>query len=193
MERSSTQHPSFNEIYIGNLSWNADEEDLRLLFQPYGRIVRVRILREQDGRSRGVGFVEFEESEAVGNAVSLNGNEYMGRTLRVSRAGELGETKAHVSTVFVGNVSYQCSENDLRELFSRAGEIKTIRLACDSDGRPKGFAHIEFEDQEGVARAIALTNTDLKGRRIKVEYSVTKKTGKRGRRTTRRGGTWELI
>lgn len=188
------------EVYVGNLSWNAEEEELRQLFNHCGRIIRVRVLRGDDGRSKGVGFVGFDAAEGVDAALLLNGSDYMGRTLRVSRSGERGPKKGQVeagravpstSTVFVGNVSYQCSEEDLRELFSHAGEIKMIRMARDQDGRTKGFAHIEFTDQEGVARAISYTNTDLKGRQIRVEYS--KETSVRGRGAARPPGGWEQI
>jgi RNA recognition motif-containing protein len=64
-------------------------------------------------------------------------------------------------------------------------------MARDQDGRTKGFAHIEFTDQEGVARAISYTNTDLKGRQIRVEYS--KETSVRGRGAARPPGGWEQI
>lgn len=189
------------EVYVGNLSWNAGEDDLRQLFAHCGRIVRVRVLKGEDGRSKGVGFVGFDAAEGVDAALRFDGSDYMGRTLRVSRSGERGPKKdpaegaravVSTSTVFVGNVSYQCSEEDLRELFSHAGEIKAIRMARDQEGRTKGFAHIEFADQEGVARAISYTNTDLKGRQIRVEYSKDSPSV-RGRGAARPPGGWEQI
>jgi RNA recognition motif-containing protein len=78
-------------VYVGNLPFNVDEEQLRLLFAEGGReVLEVKIVTDRDtGRPRGFAFVDMasqEEAQTVIN--SLNGTEVGGRTLTVSMARE---------------------------------------------------------------------------------------------------------
>lgn len=75
-------------LYVGNLPWRTTEDDLVSLFGEFGRILDVRIIQDPTtGRSRGYGFVEFEPTGQVHQAVTaLNGREFQGRPLMVSVA-----------------------------------------------------------------------------------------------------------
>lgn len=75
-------------IYVGNLSYNATDEELRELFAPFGEIVRADVIRDRDtGRSRGFGFVEMAtEAEARAAIEGLSGKELDGRVLTVNEA-----------------------------------------------------------------------------------------------------------
>lgn len=75
-------------LFIGNLSFQTTEEDLRLLFEPLGQITRVRIITDRDtGRPRGFAFVEMPDDEEAMKAIpALNGKEVGGRTLNVNEA-----------------------------------------------------------------------------------------------------------
>ena len=78
-----------NKLYVGNLSFDATEQDLRELFAADGRTVSsVAIIMDRDtGRSRGFGFVEFANSEDASAAISaLDGQDLHGRALRVNEA-----------------------------------------------------------------------------------------------------------
>jgi len=75
-------------IYVGNLSFNSTEADVRALFEEFGNIQRVNIVMDREtGRPRGFGFVEMS-NEAEGQAAieKLDGIELDGRTLRISEA-----------------------------------------------------------------------------------------------------------
>ncbi|UCC68381.1 MAG: RNA-binding protein [Armatimonadota bacterium] len=75
-------------VYVGNLPWQATEDDLAALFAEFGPIVNVRIIQDPvTGRSRGYGFVELASREDVPRAVaSVDGRELNGRILVVSHA-----------------------------------------------------------------------------------------------------------
>jgi cold-inducible RNA-binding protein len=75
-------------IFVGNLSFQTGEEELRRLFEPYGQVDRVSILTDRDtGRSRGFGFVEMANSEEGDKAIAaLNGSQVGGRTINVNEA-----------------------------------------------------------------------------------------------------------
>ena len=75
-------------IFVGNLSFNTSEDELRQLFETYGQVERVSILTDRDtGRSRGFGFVEMPNSEEGEKAIAgLNGTQVGGRTINVNEA-----------------------------------------------------------------------------------------------------------
>jgi RNA recognition motif-containing protein len=75
-------------IFVGNLSFNTNEDELRQMFATYGQVDRVSIMTDRDtGRSRGFGFVEMASNEEGEKAIAaLNGSEVGGRTLNVNEA-----------------------------------------------------------------------------------------------------------
>jgi RNA recognition motif-containing protein len=75
-------------IYVGNLSYQATEEDLRSVFADYGTVKRVVLPTDREtGRMRGFAFVEMKEDAQEDHAISvLDGAEWMGRALRVNKA-----------------------------------------------------------------------------------------------------------
>ena len=75
-------------IYIGNLAYQATEDDLRTVFAEYGTIQRVFLPTDREtGRMRGFAFVEMSDEAEEESAISdLDGAEWMGRQLRVNKA-----------------------------------------------------------------------------------------------------------
>lgn len=75
-------------IYVGNLSWEMSEDDLRTSFSEFGEVSTVSIIKDKfSGRSRGFGFVEMTNKEEAEAAISgLNGKDMKGRDLRVNEA-----------------------------------------------------------------------------------------------------------
>ena len=75
-------------VYIGNLSYDATEEDLNTVFKDYGTVKRVQVPTDREtGRPRGFAFVEMNSEEEEDAAIeALDGAEWMGRTLKVNKA-----------------------------------------------------------------------------------------------------------
>lgn len=80
-------------IFVGNLSFNANEQDVRSMFEPYGVVDRVSVITDREtGRSRGFAFVEMPDDQEADRAISsLNGSQVGGRTLNVNEARPKGE------------------------------------------------------------------------------------------------------
>jgi nucleolin len=177
------------EVFVGNLSWSATEADLRQHFASCGTIVRVKVLMSPDGRSKGAAFVGFDNEASVEAALRLAGTDFLDRQLKVSKAGDKpvrrdappAAARGDSSVVFVGNVSYQCTEEDLRAFFAGCGPIKSVRVAMGEDGRPKGFAHVEFESATAAAQAVALSGRELVERQVRVDYAEQKGSSRGGR------------
>lgn len=75
-------------IYVGNLSFDASEEDIQKLFSGFGQVSSVTIVRDKySGQPRGFGFIEMpERTEAQAAIENLNGKELLGRAMNVSEA-----------------------------------------------------------------------------------------------------------
>ena len=75
-------------IYVGNLSWQMTDEDLRTLFEQYGSVTSAKIVKDKvSGRSRGFGFVEMPDDTEAQNALSsLYDSEVLGRKIIVNEA-----------------------------------------------------------------------------------------------------------
>ncbi len=80
-------------IFVGNLSFNTSEDELRQVFEAYGQVDRVSILTDREtGRSRGFAFVEMTNTEEGEKAIAgLNGSQLGGRTVNVNEARPKGE------------------------------------------------------------------------------------------------------
>lgn len=76
-------------IYVGNLPFNATEQDLRVLFERHGTVDSVKLINDREtGKPRGFGFVDMPPAEAQGAIQALNGYQMGGRPLRVNEAQE---------------------------------------------------------------------------------------------------------
>lgn len=82
-------------IYVGNLSFDANEDQLRELFEGYGRVDSAKIISDQfTGRSRGFGFVEMSDREEGLRAIEeLDNRDFKGRGLKVNEARPKNDTR----------------------------------------------------------------------------------------------------
>lgn len=86
--------------------------------------------------------------------------------------------------IYVGNMSYQTTEDGLRELFGQHGEVSEVTIIMDRDtGRPKGFGFVEMRDDASARKAITeLDGREIDGRTLKVNEAKP--------RENRGGGSW---
>ncbi|SMQ45975.1 unnamed protein product [Zymoseptoria tritici ST99CH_3D7] len=200
-------------LFVGNISWNVDEEWLTREFEEFGELAGVRIITDRDsGRSKGFGYVEFSDPQNAKKALEAkNGAELDGRELRLDfstprtndgpgagnksndRAARFGDTtNAPAATLFVGNISFDADENAITEYFQEHGTIKAVRLPTDREtGAPKGFGYVEMSSiEEAQAAFTALQGADIAGRPIRLDYAAERSNdgGDRGGRGGRGGG-----
>ncbi len=84
--------------------------------------------------------------------------------------------------LFVGNLTYGVTEDELRELFAQAGTCESVSIVTDRDtGQSRGFAFVTMASAEDAERAKKqLDGTDLKGRRLRVDDAADQSTRPRG-------------
>jgi RNA recognition motif-containing protein len=81
--------------------------------------------------------------------------------------------------LYVGNLPFSSTEDDLREVFARHGDVQSVAVITDREtGRPRGFAFVEMGDESSAAAAVAaLDGTDLGGRNIRVNEAQERRGG----------------
>lgn len=74
-----------------------------------------------------------------------------------------------VKKIYVGNLPFTSTEEEVRELFEQQGTVQSVKLITDRDtGRPRGFGFVEMDDDAAAAAIQALNGTELGGRRLVV-------------------------
>merc|ERR1711881_646697 len=142
-------------IFIKNLDKSIDNKMLYDTFCTFGNILSCKIAYDEQGRSKGYGFVHYETEEAAETAIDkVDGKMlkdkivYVGKFKRkAERELEDGSTERKYTNIFVKNLEDEVTEAQLGELFGKFGTITEGALALmkDVEGKSKGFAFINFE------------------------------------------------
>jgi nucleolin len=170
------------KLYIGNLEYETSIEDLKTLFTVFGKVVSAIIVKNDLGQSMGFGFVEMSTPEEAERAAeTLDKSMFSGRVLTVNEAKERkpisrenSKTESRyvpgTSKLYVGNLPYSVTSDELEELFSSAGKVLDISMIVDKETkRPKGFAFIEMCDCESAEKAVKIFNEkEIGGRSMSV-------------------------
>jgi len=131
----------------------------------------------------GTAFLEFSTPEIARRALKKNGDELMGREVFVEITQPLkkkvkkeirpmGDKPDGCLKVFVGNVAYESTDDELGVLFGKCGDVKMVRWLTKQDtGEFRGCGFIEFYTTEAVDEAIKLAGTEMHGRALRVDYS----------------------
>jgi nucleolin len=146
------------ELFVGRISQNTWEATLRTLFEAHGTLVKCKHLH-----AKGVAFIEYESHENAAKAqAATNGAEVDGAYIDVQFSGDkpgaaegtASGTAGESNTVFCGNCSFRTEEWAIKQFFEQIGEVAAVRIAMNDEGRPKGFAHIEFANAADAAKAV---------------------------------------
>ncbi|KAK8588737.1 hypothetical protein V6N13_087637 [Hibiscus sabdariffa] len=162
----------YTNLYVKNLDPDITEEILQEKFSEFGKIVCLVVARDENGTSRGFGFVNFECPDDAKRATeSLNGSRLGSKVLYVARAQKKAEReqmlrnqfeerrkeqimKYKASNVYVKNIDDDVTDDELRDLFSLCGTITSAKLMRDDKGINKGFGFVCFHTPEEAAKAV---------------------------------------
>lgn len=176
------KHRKYNNVYIKNFSEEMADEKLRELFESYGKIISAKVMFDGSGKSRGFGFVSFEDPECAENAVTaMNGNDtdagllYCGRAQKkAERQAELREKFEKIKlermnryqgvNLYVKNLDDVVDDERLRKEFSQFGTITSAKVMGDGS-RSKGFGFVCFSSPEEATKAV----TEMNGRIIEAK------------------------
>ncbi|GFH07309.1 polyadenylate-binding protein [Haematococcus lacustris] len=162
----------FTNVYVKNLSLDVTDEELATLMAEFGETSSCVIMKDESGKSKGFGFVNFAEPEAAAKAVeTLQGKEFKGKNLYAGRAQKKTERSAVLKAKFdavrqqreaesanmnlyVRNLADEVDDKRLRDEFSSCGTITSAKVMLDDKGMSKGFGFVCFSTAEEAARAV---------------------------------------
>lgn len=148
-------------VYIKNLDPTIDTRSLHETFKVFGKIMSCKVVCDDLG-SKGYGYIHFENPEDAAHAIDkVNGmliNErkvYVGPHIqKKDRLSKQDEIKLKFNNVYVKNLPDDTTEEMLREMFEKFGEVTSVAISTDNEGKFRGFGFVCFQDCESANLAV---------------------------------------
>lgn len=154
------------KLLASNLPRSTNREQLQEYFGKFGEVEDAFIVKDtKTGKSRGFGFVKFADEDSVEKAMAKRPHKMTGtgegeagepreiivkRVLNVDRQENLFTSKV----VFVGGIRDNNSEEQIKEYFSKFGNVESVEVAKDKDGKRRRFAMVTFDDYDAVDKVM---------------------------------------
>ncbi|XP_058273268.1 CUGBP Elav-like family member 2 isoform X6 [Hemibagrus wyckioides] len=161
LEHSDQPDPDAIKMFVGQIPRSWSEKELKELFEPYGAVYQINILRDRSQnppQSKGCCFVTFytrkaalEAQNALHNIKTLTG---MHHPIQMKPADSEKSNAVEDRKLFIGMVSKKCNENDIRVMFSSFGQIEECRILRGPDGLSRGCAFVTFSTRAMAQNAI---------------------------------------
>ncbi|KAI8300504.1 RNA-binding protein [Colletotrichum sp. SAR11_59] len=171
-------------VFVQQLAARLRTRDLKAFFEKVGPVNEAQIVKDRiSQRSKGVGYVEFKNEESVTQALQLTGQKLLGIPIIVqlteaekNRQVRNSETAtgAHPNSIpfhrlYVGNIHFNVTEQDLQAVFEPFGELEFVQLQKDDNGRSRGYGFVQYREASQAREALEKMNGfDLAGRPIRV-------------------------
>jgi len=164
-------------VQILGLPYETGEDELREFLKDCGEIDHV----DWPEAFKGTALITMQDENSNSKVLALDG-EYLGArylkirvyTPRAAPSNSPGEYPEGCTCLFAGNLSFNVTEEEVREFFGNGGvEIKQIRWGEDKEtGKFKGFAHVEFPDEDSTKAAIKLGGQNISGRPVRLDFAL---------------------
>ena len=149
-------------VFIKNLDAAIDNKALHDTFAAFGNILSCKVAQDEFGNSKGYGFVHYEAAESATNAIKhVNGmllndkKVFVGHHVaRKDRESKFEEMKANFTNVYVKNIESEVTDDELRELFEKYGDVSSSTIARDENGKSKGFGFVNYFRHEAAFKAV---------------------------------------
>ncbi|XP_051911047.1 CUGBP Elav-like family member 2 isoform X9 [Hippocampus zosterae] len=161
LEHSEQPDPDAIKMFVGQIPRSWSEKELKELFEPFGAVYQINILRDRSQnppQSKGCCFVTFytrkaalEAQNALHNIKTLTG---MHHPIQMKPADSEKSNAVEDRKLFIGMVSKKCNENDIRVMFSAFGQIEECRILRGPDGLSRGCAFVTFSTRAMAQNAI---------------------------------------
>ncbi|GAA5974978.1 hypothetical protein JCM11641_006787 [Rhodosporidiobolus odoratus] len=170
----------FTNLYIKNVPLEVDTDEFRKIFEPFGQVTSAVITTDAEGKSKGFGFVNYEDHEDAAKAVdALHEKDYKGQPLYVARAQRKSEREEELKksyeakkyeatlkyqgvNLYVKNLDDDLAEDKLKAEFEPYGQITSCKIMVDEKGASKGFGFVCFSSPDEATKAV----TELNGKMI---------------------------
>nr|KAF6450727.1 nucleolin [Molossus molossus] len=176
---------AFN-LFVGNLNFSKSAPELKTGISDVFAKNDLAVVDVRIGVSRKFGYVDFESAEDLEKALELTGLKVFGNEIKLEKPkGKDSKKDRDARTLLAKNLPYKVTQDELKEVFEDAMEIRLV----SKDGKSKGIAYIEFKTEADAEKTLEeKQGTEIDGRSISLYY-----TGEKGQSQDYRGGknsTW---
>jgi len=180
-DRGGDRESKFTNVYVKNLAEDVDDEGLKKISEEFGEVLSAVIMRDDKGKSKGFGFINFADADGANKAVEgMIGKEVNGKSLYAGRAQKKAEREAMLKAKFdevrqervaryqgmnlyVKNLHDDVTDDQLREEFTPFGTITSAKVMSDEKGKSRGFGFVCYTSHEEATRAV----TEMNGKMVK--------------------------
>ncbi|XP_038051372.1 polyadenylate-binding protein 4-like [Patiria miniata] len=180
MAHLGDQRKKFTNVYLKNFGDELDEDKIKTMCEKFGPVTSVKVMADPTGRSKGFGFVSYEDHGAAGKFVEeINGQVVNGRTLFAGRAQKKSERQQELKArfeafkqerssryqgvnLYIKNLDDEFDDERLRKEFTKFGSITSAKVMMDETNTSKGFGFVCFSSPEEATKAV----TEMNGRII---------------------------
>ncbi|KAL9945075.1 hypothetical protein D7B24_005772 [Verticillium nonalfalfae] len=170
-------------VFVQQLAARLRTRELKEFFEKVGPVNEAQIVKDRiSQRSKGVGYVEFKSEDTVTQALQLTGQKLLGipiivqlteaeknRQVRTTEAAGTQSNSIPFHRLYVGNIHFNVTEQDLQAVFEPFGELEFVQLQKDDTGRSRGYGFVQYRDAGQAREALEKMNGfDLAGRPIRV-------------------------
>ncbi|KAH7913713.1 hypothetical protein BJ138DRAFT_1058406 [Hygrophoropsis aurantiaca] len=170
-------------IFIKNLDEQIDNKALHDTFAAFGNVLSCKVATDEQGRSKGYGFVHYETAEAADTAIkAVNGmllndkKVYVGHHIsRKERQSKLDEMKSQFTNLYIKNLDTAVTQEEFEQLFLKYGNVTSAIVQFDEEGKSKGFGFVNYEHHEEAQAAVDnLHDFELNGKKLFVSRAQKK-------------------
>ena len=180
-EENDPESKAMRKLFIGGLNYNTTEQGMKSYFEKFGDLEDAVIMKFPDsGRSRGFGFITYSRASMVDECQQSRPHEIDGKEVECKRAtprssAKSPEAQASVKKLFISNLTEEMSDADLRNYFSKFGNVTVVeQMKWNDTGKKRGFGFIEFDDYDAVDKICLLGAHVLMGKRLEVKKALSK-------------------
>lgn len=165
----SLRKSGIGNLFIKNLDKNIDNKSMYDTFSAFGNILSCKVMLDDNGMSKGYGFIHFETEEAANKAIDkvngmlLNGKKvYVGKFIpQKEREQQMGEKAKMFTNVYIKNFSCDMIDEKLYNLFVTFGKITSCTVMKHPNGASRGFGFVAFEEAQSAERAVEEMNNKV--------------------------------
>uniref|UniRef100_A0A182QHK7 RRM domain-containing protein n=1 Tax=Anopheles farauti TaxID=69004 RepID=A0A182QHK7_9DIPT len=164
------------KLFVGGLSWETTEKDLREHFGQYGEIESINVKTDPNtGRSRGFAFIVYKASDSIDKVVAAGDHTLNNKKIDPKRA------KARPGKIFVGGLTSDISDDEIRTFFGQFGTVVEVELPFDKQkNQRKGFCFITYESVQVVNELLKTPKQTIAGKEVDVKKATPKPDGPMG-------------
>jgi len=165
----SVRKSGVGNVFIKNLDPSIGHKELFDTFSMFGNILSCKVAFDENGQSKGFGFVHFESAEAANKAIQMV-NDKMLKTKKVfvgkfeSKKERHKQKESSWTNVYIKDIDTDVTDQELETVFSKYGKITSVVIMRKEDGISKGFGFVNFEDHEDAVKAVEALHGSPLGR-----------------------------